>query len=342
MQTYNFQDAINEQFRSVQPPTTPGRQMDWMHYYHLDTIYDWMDSLIADNPDRVQPIELGNSYESRRIRGVKVSAGPASPHHQRTGIFIEAGIHAREWISPAVGTFILDQLLHSNEPHIRRMASTFDWYIVPVLNPDGYAFTFGGDRMWRKTRKPNGVCVGTDLNRNFEAHWRSIGSSADPCAEDFTGPAAASEPESAQLSAWLRAHRNGARIETYIALHSFSQMLMFPYGYTDRKPGNYADLLRIGQAAVRAAAKRYGTPYQTGSGHDIIYPTSGGSVDWAFDELHVPIAFTMELRGAAESAALFNLPAAEIVPVGEELLDGLAAMLDEAKGLGYYEISCAD
>jgi len=26
----------------------------------------------------------------------------------------------------------------------------FDWYIVPVLNPDGFEYSHTDDRMWRK------------------------------------------------------------------------------------------------------------------------------------------------------------------------------------------------
>ena len=29
-----------------------------------------------------------------------------------------------------------------------------DWYILPVTNPDGYAYTISDDRFWRKTRYP--------------------------------------------------------------------------------------------------------------------------------------------------------------------------------------------
>ncbi|CAH2043874.1 unnamed protein product, partial [Iphiclides podalirius] len=43
-----------------------------------------------------------------------------------------------------------------------------DWYLVPVVNPDGYAYTHTNDRLWRKNRARIGNSpVGVDLNRNF-------------------------------------------------------------------------------------------------------------------------------------------------------------------------------
>lgn len=309
--------------------------MTWRSYFHLDTIYSWLDHLVSRYPGVVQPLDLGSSHDGRRLRGVKISRGPDNGQ-QRTGVFIESGIHSREWISPATSTFILNQLLTSVDPAVQELAEAFDWYFVPVVNPDGYAFSFDSDRMWRKTRQPNGLCVGTDMNRNFDSHWNSTGSSPDPCAYDFAGRDVFSEPEAAAVASWLRANRNESRIDTYIALHSFSQLLMFPYGHTAEPVSNYADLLAMGREGIRALALRYGTVYQTGSKHETIYPSSGGSIDWAFDELKVPVAFSFELRGPPDSELMFNLPADQIEPVGWETLDAIVAMLKEGIQLGYY------
>lgn len=44
-------------------------------------------------------------------------------------------------ITNAVTTWILQELLSSTDPRVRQMADSHDWYIFPVVNPDGYAYT---------------------------------------------------------------------------------------------------------------------------------------------------------------------------------------------------------
>merc|ERR1712130_923368 len=71
------------------------------------------------------------------------------------------GIHAREWISPAVATFIVRELVEDYAEHPSYI-DNINWYFLPSANPDGY---------WRKNRAPNSgsSCYGTDLNlQTFE------------------------------------------------------------------------------------------------------------------------------------------------------------------------------
>jgi murein tripeptide amidase MpaA len=61
------------------------------------------------------------------------------------------GIHAREWITPAVVTYIVRELTDFAESNVD-VVQNLDWYILPVTNPDGYLYTQTDDRLWRKTR----------------------------------------------------------------------------------------------------------------------------------------------------------------------------------------------
>lgn len=192
--------------------------------------------------------------------------------------------------------------------------------------------------MWRKTRQPNGLCRGTDLNRNWDSHWNETGASPDPCAYDYAGKSVFSEKEAKHISEYLKKIVQSARIQTYISLHSYSQLLMFPHASTSDKAENYDDLLAIGQKAVAAIKQRYGTEYKTGSVYETIYPSSGSSHDWAYTALKIPISYTFELRGPSNSSDMFILPADQITPTGLETLDGFVALLNEAKARGYYDV----
>ncbi|XP_052900691.1 zinc carboxypeptidase-like isoform X2 [Anopheles moucheti] len=328
----NMQQLIDREAAKVQPVTTDPSTLDWEHYYQLETIYTWMDWIARQYPDCVETLEIGHSYEGRPIKGLKLSRRPANK-----AIVVEGGIHAREWISPATATFLMSELITSEEPSVREIGTAYDWYFFPIVNPDGYRFTFTGDRLWRKNRKPYGLCRGVDLNRNFASNWGGIGSSDDPCSYDFSGSGPFSEPESLALANFVQANVETARIRTYIALHSYSQLLMFPYGHTADKVPNYNHLQSITDKAIAALTAVNGTEYRGGSKHETIYPSSGGSIDWAYKTGNIPVSLTFELRGPPDSTDMFILPADQILPVGRETLAAFVAIVREAARLGYYD-----
>lgn len=293
-----------------------------------------MESLVENYKGIVSPLVAGQSYEGVTIRGLKISYKP-----NNTAVFIEGGIHAREWISPSTVTFILNQLLTSNDTKVRDIAENFDWIIFPVVNPDGYKVTFESERMWRKTRQPFGICLGADLNRNWDVYWNETGSSSDPCDYDFAGSSVFSEPEAKQLSDYILRISESQNIRTYLSFHSFSQLLMFPHGATSERAYNYDDLKAIGEKSIEAIKKRYGTVYKTGSVYETIYPASGSSVDWAHSKANIPIAYLFELRGPLNSTDMFILPAEQIRPTATETLDGVIALLNEARARDYYDLA---
>jgi carboxypeptidase A4 len=45
------------------------------------------------------------------------------------------------------------QLLTSSDPTTAAFKNTYDFYIFPIVNPDGFAYTQTSDRMWRKNRQ---------------------------------------------------------------------------------------------------------------------------------------------------------------------------------------------
>ncbi|XP_076758952.1 zinc carboxypeptidase-like [Xylocopa sonorina] len=312
---------------SESPPTQPLAGFDLRNYHKLEDIYAHLDDLARANPKKVQVLAPGKTYQGRQIKGVKLSFGSNKP-----GIFLEAGIHAREWVTTASVLYILNELLNSKNADVRALAEAHDWYIFPVMNPDGYVYTHTTNRMWRKTRKPYGsLCYGSDPNRNWGYKWMSGGASNSPCSETYAGSSAFSDVETKSMSEYISSI--SSKFHAYIAFHSYSQLLMFPYGHTKQHLENYSDSLAIGQKTIQALARRYGTKYQTGNIAETIYVASGSSMDWVKGTFHKPITFTYELRDTGRHG--FLLPADQIEPTALETLDSLVAMFKEAKARGY-------
>lgn len=104
-------------------------------------------------------------------------------------MFFDGGIHSREWIAPATVIYMLDQLLsqYGKDNAITKVVDALDFYILPLFNVDGYAYTWSKDRMWRKTRstQKGHICVGVDPNRNWDYQWDGAGTSNDPCTDTY-------------------------------------------------------------------------------------------------------------------------------------------------------------
>lgn len=95
-----------------------------------------MEELGADYPGLVELENIGTSLEGRDLIFAKISTDPEA---NNPIILIDGGIHAREWIAPAVVLYTLQQLVE-NEAN-SGLLEGIDWYLLPVLNPDGYEFT---------------------------------------------------------------------------------------------------------------------------------------------------------------------------------------------------------
>uniref|UniRef100_A0AAG5DFH6 Peptidase M14 domain-containing protein n=1 Tax=Anopheles atroparvus TaxID=41427 RepID=A0AAG5DFH6_ANOAO len=163
--TQNFQSIIDAE--NVPRKTKRSEGFGWEEYQSLEAIYGWLDELAAQYPSLLAVESIGRTYEGRDMKLVKLSHQAGNP-----GIFLEANIHAREWITSATATWVLNELLTSQDPAVQELATSYDWYILPVANPDGFHYTKTTNRLWRKNRYPHTVlCAGVDLNRNFPYHW---------------------------------------------------------------------------------------------------------------------------------------------------------------------------
>ncbi|XP_066952533.1 carboxypeptidase B1-like [Macrobrachium rosenbergii] len=196
------------------------------------------------------------------------------------------GIHAREWVSPPAALYVIKKLIAN-----ATLTKSIEWHIIPMLNPDGYIYTWNQNRFWRKNRSPSSVCVGVDLNRNFGYQWGGLGTSSYSCSEVYKGPSAFSEPESRALrDAMLPL--NG-RVKAYITFHSYSQYILYPWGYSANVTHPLTTSMeKAGREMAKRIERKNQATYTVGNAAKALYPAAGASNDWTSYTLNVPYVYT--------------------------------------------------
>ncbi|KAG1939182.1 carboxypeptidase A5 [Pimephales promelas] len=327
----DVQDLLDDEEREmVKFRTFPRSTDDFVYttYHDLDSIYSFIDMLVAEHSNLVSKIVIGQSYESRPLNVLKFSTGANRP-----GLWIDTGIHSREWVTQASGIWFAKKIVtdYGRDPVLTDILNNYDIFLEIVTNPDGFAYTHSSDRMWRKTRKPNpgSSCVGVDPNRNWDAGFGGPGSSGNPCTETYHGPSAHSEPEVKAIVDFVNSHGN---LKAFVSIHSYSQMLLYPYGYKSTPSQDQAELHELSRKAISELQSLYNTSYRYGSIITTIYQASGGTIDWTYDQ-GIKYSYTFELRDTGRYG--FILPANQIVPTAEETWLALMAIMEHTKNNPY-------
>lgn len=307
---------------------TPRYSLNWETYSDLPAIEEFLTELAAAYPNLMTHSVVGQSYEGNNMNFVKISTGGTG----KKAIFVDGGIHAREWISPAYVTWLIRELVENYAAH-PQYVDNIDWYIMPVINPDGYRHTFAvdGDRLWRKTRAPNAgsPCNGTDMNRNFGFHWDEGGSRDQPCGGTYNGNAPFSAIESQIVRDAILSVASQSVV--YLTVHSYGQYWLTPWGYTAEYPADYTQLYDLAARAVDKLTAVYGTQYTIGTSTNVLYIASGGSDDWAKGEAGIPYSYTVELRDTGTFG--FELPATEIIPNNLEMWEAFKVVAEDVMAM---------
>ncbi|XP_017330349.1 carboxypeptidase A1 [Ictalurus punctatus] len=328
----DLQELLDKEQEDLQRNAMKGgdtKSFDYATYHRLDAIYSWMDSMVAGHPNLISKVQIGSSYENRPMYVLKFSTGG----NNRPAIWIDAGIHSREWISTASALWMANKMAtdFGVDPSVTSLLGQMDVYLMIVTNPDGYAYTHTNDRMWRKTRSVNSgsTCRGVDPNRNWDAGFGGPGASKNPCSESYHGPSAHSAIEVKNIVDLIK---NRGNFKAFISIHAYSQLLMYPYGYTCNDIPHQAELDSVGQRAVQALSSLFGTSYRVGSICKIIYQASGGSIDWSYNN-GVKYSFAFELRDTGRYG--FLLPANQIIPTATETWLGLKHIMEYVRDHPY-------
>jgi len=323
----NVQTGIDEELRVMAAKVKkPGQAIDYDNYNTLADIHAELDNLAARCPpgSMCQTFSIGNSVEGRPMKGLYIYRAGAG----RKTVYLEATIHAREWLATATHLKITKHLVDDYaDATVAEFLAKYNFRLIPVANPDGYAFTHTGDRLWRKNRRPNpgSTCIGTDLNRNYDQEWGTSGAATTACSETFRGPSAGSEVETQNTQAALRQY--GPDLFFFVSFHTYGSLWLIPWGSTTTVNGNIckyandnAEMLRVANAAANAVQATYNSNWARGNSCATIYPASGITMDYAKDVGGVKYVYTPELRGNN-----FVIAATNIQPSFLEVWNGIMA-----------------
>ncbi len=188
-------------------------------------------------------VEMPNrSIEGRPIYALRIHAGSST---NRRGILIVGGMHARELMNPdAIADLQLELVTaYLNETgitlgnrtwsavDIKIMLEGLDVWLLPCANPDGRQHVLTVDDLWRQNRRdnPGTTCEGVDVNRNCDIVWgvTTTNTSCNPCFNTFLGADRFSEPESRNIKDLC----DTQRIDVFLDVHSFSELVLFPWGH---------------------------------------------------------------------------------------------------------------
>jgi subtilase family serine protease len=317
--------ALDEE-QSASLPTagfSPAQDTFLGGYRTVTEMRAFLDARAAEHPDLAEVFVYGSSWE-------KVTSGGTAGHDlfgirltnrglpgPKPTFFLMAAIHARELSTSELALRLVDHLLsnYGVDGDVTWLLDEHLVVVVPSANPDGRVLAEQGYLQRKNTDTSyGGGCsvpnIGVDLNRNNGFQWGTVNTpTQSKCSETYPGPVAESEPETAALRdliASLFPDQRGpgdtdpapaTTTGVLLTLHSYSNLVLWPWGWTSTAAPNAADLSTIGR---KFASYNGYTPQQAIQ----LYPTSGTTDDWAYGELGIA-AFTFEVGGSSGACGGF-------------------------------------
>jgi hypothetical protein len=295
---------------AAEPLSIPG----YSCYETVEETFAAGDALVAAQPALASWATAGSSwlktqgqggYDIKVLKLTNSAVQPAAGEKPR--LFVNSAIHAREYttapLTLAFARWLVDG--YGVDADATWILDHHEVHLMFHANPDGRKRAETG-LSWRKN-VDNNYCAntntrGVDLNRNFSFAWNSTGgqgSSGSACSLTYRGPAPASEPETQAVEAYVRSlwpDRRGPGINDaapadtsgiHIDIHSYSELVLWPWGATATLAPNGAALQTLGR---RFAFFNGYQPTQSIG----LYPTDGTSDGPSYGELGVA-AYTFEL-----------------------------------------------
>lgn len=287
-------------------------------YRTVDATNATLAGLAATYPGHAVLVVIGDTWQADAgaAAGDSIKAlvlTNAASQHPKAPLVIVAAQHARELATAEIAVRFAELMLAdaATDPDIGWLLDHREIHIIAQANPDGRRQVEQGAQLWRKNHNETacsfgnlgGTWPGIDLNRNGTFLWGNF-SEVDACSQTYRGSVAASEPETAALQAYLASifadQRPASDLDSpapadargvFISLHSFAEMVLFPWeglgGQNENNAPNHDGLAVLG--------RRFGylTDYAVGR-WQLLGPAGGTAVDFAYGEFGVA-AYTFEV-----------------------------------------------
>jgi carboxypeptidase T len=292
------------------PEAVPG----YACYRTVEETRSTLADLAAAHPTLASVIDIGDSWEKQQnpalgydLTVLRLSNSAISGDKPK--VFMIGAVHAREYTTAETLTRFGEWLLaeYADNADVRWLLDHQEVHLLPHGNPDGRKYAEAG-QLWRKTVN-QAYCGatssnrGADINRNYPFEWGGHGgSSGDPCSAIYRGPTPASESETAAIIAYARTLFPDVRPPdlvspapadtpgVFVDVHSYSRLVLWPWGFSETPTGNGAAFATLGRRAA------WFPGYTPQAGIEL-YPTDGGSKDFVYGELGVA-ALSFELGDA--------------------------------------------
>ncbi|MHA7814331.1 MAG: M14 family zinc carboxypeptidase [Phycisphaerales bacterium] len=270
------------------------------NYKQFADIISYFNNIAAVHPGIATMRDVGDSLMGNDVYALTLT-GPDTPGNaaeDRPVVLWNGTQHAREWVSPMTVTYIASKLAddYGSDQRVTDIINNTRIVIVPVVNPDGYLYSWSDERFWRKNLRNNGNgTTGVDLNRNWGYEWGGLGASDFSGDDTYHGPTPFSEPETQVLRDLSLSY--GDDLVAHIDYHTYSQLILWPFGYDDgvqtpEPDRTFFDELSTAMSdEILAYSGVFYDPIQSVD----LYPAAGTCSDWHYGDRDAK-SLTIELR----------------------------------------------
>jgi len=287
--------------------------------YHTTTGHEAHNQQVAGaHPDLARLYTIGQSWRKTQGAGghdiqalclTKIKAGDCelTTTGAKPKFTLMSQMHARELATGELSYMWIDYLVNNYgvRADVTALMDSTELWVIPIANPDGVDIVASNSTRpvsQRKNAHTNGCSgtgLGVDLNRNSDYHWDVNQGAA--CTETYPGAGPASEPETVGIQNFLaKIYRDTkpagdfspATVDTtgaFITVHSYAQLDIYPYGWTNTLAPNNTDLKAIADAMSQA--NHYDVVHGDGG---LNYFAPGATDDWLYGRLGVP-GYTIEV-----------------------------------------------